>query len=480
MIRLFSSLRFSIISCLLIDFFFPQLLMSETIAIYNGPGTSADSIRRLEYTLQKLLPFQKVIKIDPVTLKSGSWTNKTDLLVMPGGADIPYTQALNGKGNEIIKSFVEKGGSYLGICAGAYYASAAISFDESGPLEVKGSRELGFFKGKAIGPVLAPYDYASLKGVRAAAIRSAEQEPVSFYAFFNGGPYFKDAATYERTKVWGYYQLPYSAPAMISVDYGKGRVFLSGVHFEYDVDQLDESNIYVKEALPSLKQTTAERTSFIKSIFDYLMPERQSKNRKKDILCIGKETAKNGAIYLHGMDSIQPSKQELGNRQILQRIADRLDMRIAIPRATTICKNDTLCWGWSFNKNEIDSLKNVLHTSAETCKLPSDRSLIGFSNGGYAYTQMLRFCMTRNDQTVISIGARLYHGKLEAHPLSLASCGQMIFLTGKNDQKNLNPSNDYAKKLKSKYAIVEEITFDGGHEIDENSLLQILEKITTN
>ena len=46
------------------------------------------------------------------------------------------------------QEFVENGGSYLGICAGAYFACDYIEFDKNGPLEVVGPRDLKFYPGK--------------------------------------------------------------------------------------------------------------------------------------------------------------------------------------------------------------------------------------------------------------------------------------------------------------------------------------------
>lgn len=62
---------------------------------------------------------------------------------------------LNGKGNKQILDFVHSGGTYVGICAGSYYGGAFCEFDRNGPLQVLGSRELGFFPGTVRGPVLA-------------------------------------------------------------------------------------------------------------------------------------------------------------------------------------------------------------------------------------------------------------------------------------------------------------------------------------
>ena len=52
----------------------------------------------------------------------------SSLLVMPGGRDLPYVESLSGLGNREISQFVKSGGSYLGICAGAYYACAKYAY----------------------------------------------------------------------------------------------------------------------------------------------------------------------------------------------------------------------------------------------------------------------------------------------------------------------------------------------------------------
>ena len=47
--------------------------------------------------------------------------------------------------------YVKSGGSYLGLCAGAYYGCARVVFEPGTPLEVVGGRELQFFPGTARG-----------------------------------------------------------------------------------------------------------------------------------------------------------------------------------------------------------------------------------------------------------------------------------------------------------------------------------------
>lgn len=70
------------------------------------------------------------------------------MLAIGGGYDTGYIQALQSDGIRNIKNYVEGGGSYLGICAGAYLACRRIEFDKGGKFEVCGSRDLGFFPGK--------------------------------------------------------------------------------------------------------------------------------------------------------------------------------------------------------------------------------------------------------------------------------------------------------------------------------------------
>lgn len=59
----------------------------------------------------------------------------------------------------VFTGYVQSGGSYLGLCAGAYYASSQVEFEPGSTLEVVGDRELDFFPGTARGaayPGVAP------------------------------------------------------------------------------------------------------------------------------------------------------------------------------------------------------------------------------------------------------------------------------------------------------------------------------------
>lgn len=155
---------------------------------------------------------------------------QVSILIMPGGRDKPYHAYLKGTPNQKIRKFVEEGGTYFGICAGAYYGCSRVEFDKGFPLEVCEDRELCFFKGSAIGPAYGKgtFEYGSEKGSRLAKLGMNEKE---FYAYYNGGPYFDGDFT--NIKVLArYLDLPGEPAAIIECAVGKGKAILSGVHLE--------------------------------------------------------------------------------------------------------------------------------------------------------------------------------------------------------------------------------------------------------
>ena len=234
----------------------------KIIYIYNDEGVSQES---LKHTIHSFSKDYSIKTIDAEELKQGNWTKDADLFIMPGGADVPYAKKLNGKGNQIIKNYVKNGGSFLGICAGAYYAAGFVEFDKGGELEVIGPRELQFFPGKAIGPALAKYDYQTNSGARSANI-TIDNKDVGIY--FNGGAYFDKTDQMKDIIVIGKYDI--DKPAIIYTKYGSGSVVLSGVHFEYDAVLFDKNDKYIVDLLPNLLASDQDRLELMKKILKML------------------------------------------------------------------------------------------------------------------------------------------------------------------------------------------------------------------
>jgi glutamine amidotransferase-like uncharacterized protein len=237
------------------------------IYIYQDDGVSPQSFYQTVSTFTKFLGSKySVMAINSQEIKQGDWAEKAVLLVMPGGADIPYLRCLKGIGNKKIKEYVDAGGAFMGICAGSYYGSGYVEFDKNGPLEVLGERELKFFQGKAIGPILAPYDYKIQTGCRAAVLSTAFEDTPEIAVYYNGGGFFENAEKFPHTEVIARYEN--KLPAIIKVDYGRGKVILSGVHFEFDPYTLDPKDPYIQKILQSLIQSDYSRQIFINHLIE--------------------------------------------------------------------------------------------------------------------------------------------------------------------------------------------------------------------
>jgi glutamine amidotransferase-like uncharacterized protein len=199
-------------------------------AVYHDQGTGEFSRAALLTALATRFRVRRIFASE--ILASDAWHANTELLAFPGGADLPYARLLNGAGNASILRYVEAGGAFLGVCAGAYYVSRRIAFEAQSPAAITGERELALFAGSARGSLhdlAEPYSLEHLRCAVVAPLRaSATQQPL--HALYWGGPEFipdRDANVRPL--------LAYEAPprlAALRTDVGKGRVVLSGVHAE--------------------------------------------------------------------------------------------------------------------------------------------------------------------------------------------------------------------------------------------------------
>ncbi len=263
-----------LLSCLVYALF--KSHNTKTVYIYDGLGVYKGSLEQIELTVKKLIPSNYVVeRISPAKVIFYPWEKKCAIFIIPGGANIPYTWALNGIGNKKIKRYVENGGSFLGICAGSYYAGSYVDFAKDTNLEVQGERELAFFPGIVRGPILAAYDYYSRSGARNAKLIWESNKGFSkgelFTILYNGGGYFVDASSYRDVSVLASYDLKEKLPAIIKCNIGKGVAILSGVHFEYDPSLLDAMDPYLKKLLPDLYITEESRIHLAKYLLKQLL-----------------------------------------------------------------------------------------------------------------------------------------------------------------------------------------------------------------
>ncbi|GAB1222453.1 hypothetical protein ENUP19_0111G0013 [Entamoeba nuttalli] len=197
----------------------------KSIVIYADEGTIDVCVYYSIKMLHSQYQEAQIRKICANELIEGKWIYETDLFVMPGGADRV----------EVLKEFINGGGKYLGICAGAYFASSFIEFnkDVSNELTLCEERTLKLFNGIAHGPMYQGFEEYSERGAVIIPIYYQNNEKVEVY--YNGGCSFVDNLNqYKESHFLAKYSNGMNALFFDII--GKGKVILSGPHFELDIE----------------------------------------------------------------------------------------------------------------------------------------------------------------------------------------------------------------------------------------------------
>ena len=213
---------------------------------------------------------------DDADILSGCLNPAIQLFVMPGGADLYYCEKLNGAGNARIRAYVEQGGSYLGVCAGAYYGCAALDWAANSVAPINGARELGFYDGVASGPLPDLMEDGTIekswRGVAALAYDDGAAR-IETAALYEGGPVFTGgSATILARYADG-------RAAIVECRTGKGKAILSGPHIEIMTPPLyahrNESFAYEKKITAALAPHLATRQALWAAVLDRLTPARE-------------------------------------------------------------------------------------------------------------------------------------------------------------------------------------------------------------
>ncbi|KAK0508523.1 hypothetical protein JMJ35_008799 [Cladonia borealis] len=251
------------------------------VLVYSGNGCTVEAVRHCVYSLRRLLsPNYAVISVEGKAIIEEPWSATCALLVFPGGADLGYCRTLNGEGNRKISQYVERGGSYLGFCAGAYYASGRCEFEAGNKqLEVVGERELAFYPGTCRGLAFPGFIYHSEAGAKAVELKVNKTSltkgsvPDVFRSYYNGGGVFVDAPKYKDkgVEVLASYteELKVDAgegtAAVVYCKVGEGAAVLTCPHPEFAAVNLDrESELpgYSK-VVEALAKDDKPRTDFL-------------------------------------------------------------------------------------------------------------------------------------------------------------------------------------------------------------------------
>ena len=170
------------------------------------------------------------------------------VLLFPGGFAYWYNYWISLSGKDRIRSFVNNGGGYFGICAGSFFASdkvvwEGVTYDDDSFYNAYGELtgyDLDLFKGTGTGPIngIAPWPTYEMTTVnfQNETVILAGYKPVPFTEdiLYYGGPFF---TTDQGADVVALGNYEYNGePALVAFTSGSGRVVLTGPHPEIEED----------------------------------------------------------------------------------------------------------------------------------------------------------------------------------------------------------------------------------------------------
>ncbi len=227
--------------------FFPVSMYSQIatptdVAVYDDEGAWEDGVIAFEHFLDwKGLSHERV---------NAQWINTNDLhprfraVYFPGGYAYDYKRKLTAAGERHIRELVDAGGGYVGVCAGAFFAATRVEW-EGGSYPYT----LGLFKGRAFGalPQIMPWPGYTLTTISLNPLHEVNTRlPRTFTTMYYGGPAFYPDAGQEIDTLASWDQFN-AHPAIITLNYGQGRVLLIGPHPEIEETSARDGNLFGSE-----------------------------------------------------------------------------------------------------------------------------------------------------------------------------------------------------------------------------------------
>ncbi|MBU6376241.1 MAG: hypothetical protein KGQ59_09620 [Bdellovibrionales bacterium] len=198
------------------------------VLVYNGKGACPEGCARAVGQISRQAGFD-VQYVNEKSL-SDERLQKAQVYVQPGGDAFEVLQALRVDQLDSIRAFIASGGSYLGICAGAFLADTFID-------DAKTVIGLGILPGETLDyhppqdPALpAPKWKDSV--LRTFWDRNLTPSVGGFrYLYFSEGAGFQNLSRTDRSlEILGWYEN--GVPGALRFHYGAGKVLLSGMHPE--------------------------------------------------------------------------------------------------------------------------------------------------------------------------------------------------------------------------------------------------------
>lgn len=179
-----------------------------SVLLFNGTGTSPNDVAAIETLLEKNRISYATASSAQLDGMNAARLRSYRLIVVPGG---DFTRIGNGLRKETsanLRDAVQHGVSYLGICAGAFFAGRS----PYNGLNLTSGVQFGFYSAEG-------------RGVRKAAVPISGAGTPTLDQYWEDGPQLSGWGT-----VVGRY--PDGTPAVVQGQSGEGWVILTGIHAE--------------------------------------------------------------------------------------------------------------------------------------------------------------------------------------------------------------------------------------------------------
>jgi len=178
------------------------------ILLFEGAGTSPNDVAAVTSILREHHLAYATVSSAQLNAMDESRLRAHRLLIVPGGSFVDIGNGLTPAATASVRSAVRNGLSYLGICAGAFFAGDS----PYNGLNLTSGVRFGFYAAEA-------------RGIRKAAVPIARPSAPTLDQYWEDGP---------QLAGWGATVATYpdGTPAIVEGTFGRGWVVLTGVHAE--------------------------------------------------------------------------------------------------------------------------------------------------------------------------------------------------------------------------------------------------------
>ncbi len=199
------------------------------VALYNGADAWQDDVIALGKMFQWMGYDVTTVNANIVL---GNTLNSYDILCIPGGYPSVFSADFGPSGMQKIRDYVENGGCYMGFCGGTMLAVNNVIWNG----QADTFETLGIVNTDAVGPI-STFDTPSMQTVSMNTDHPAVSGNSEEEILYVGGPYCRTSSATQTIATYSN-----GRDAIVSAEYGEGKVVLFCVHPEFEEDS-DRDNV---------------------------------------------------------------------------------------------------------------------------------------------------------------------------------------------------------------------------------------------